>query len=93
MTKDEIKEKVLSLLASVAPEADMKGIRPDVNFRDQIDIDSMDYLNFVIALDDEFQAHIPETDYTKFTTLDACVKMLESRLAVQNNTSAGRERE
>lgn len=83
MTKDETKAKVLTILASIAPEADLESIRPDVNFRDQIDIDSMDYLNFVIALDEEFQAHIPETDYTKFTTLNACVTMLESRLAVQ----------
>jgi acyl carrier protein len=49
-----------------APEANLSAIKPDVNFREQIDLDSMDYLNFVIAPDKEFQANIPETEYTKF---------------------------
>jgi acyl carrier protein len=77
MTKHQIREKVLEILAEIAPEVDLKGIRPDVNFRDQIDIDSMDYLNFVIALDERFQANIPEQDYTRFVTLNACVDQLE----------------
>jgi acyl carrier protein len=76
MTRDEIKAKVLEILGEIAPEADLSAIKPDVNFRDQIDLDSMDYLNFVIALDEEFQANIPETEYTKFVTLNACVEQL-----------------
>ena len=77
MNENEIKEKVLQLLGEIAPEADLSAIKPDVNFREQMDIDSMDYLNFVIALDDEFEVEIPETDYTKFMTLNSCVKQLK----------------
>ena len=76
MIRDEIKTKVLEILGEIAPEADLSAIKPDVNFREQIDLDSMDYLNFVIALDEEFQANIPETEYTKFFTLNACVEQL-----------------
>ena len=49
MTRDEIKEAVLRALSDVAPEADPATLRPDVGLRDQLDIDSMDLLNFVIA--------------------------------------------
>ena len=80
MTREEIRTKVLEVLSEIAPEADLPRIKPDVPFRDQIDIDSMDYLNFVIALDERFEAGIPEQDYTKFVTLNACVEQLESQL-------------
>jgi acyl carrier protein len=78
MTEEEIKTKVLRILGEIAPEAELANIKPDVEFRDQIDLDSMDYLNFVIALDEEFQAAIPETEYTKFISLNACVEELRN---------------
>ena len=80
MTTEEIRTKVLAVLGEIAPEADLSSIKADVPFRDQIDIDSMDYLNFVIALDETFQANIPEEDYTQFVSLNACVERLESSL-------------
>lgn len=80
MTRDEIRDRVLEILEEIAPEADLRAIKPDANFRDQIDLDSMDYLNFVIALDERFDASIPEQDYTKYVTLNACVDQLESLL-------------
>ena len=80
MTEDEIKAKVLRILGEIAPEADLENILPDVDFRRQFELDSMDYLNFVIALDEEFGVPIPETDYTKFINLNACVEFLWSRL-------------
>lgn len=80
MTREEVKAKVLEILGSIAPEADLAAIKPDVNFRDQIDIDSMDYLNFVIALDEEFKANIPEAEYTKFTSLNSCIDRLGNNI-------------
>ena len=74
MTKDEIKATVLRLLGDVAPEADLTRLKPDVGFRDQLDIDSMDFLNFVIALHDTLHVEIPETDYPKVATLNGCVE-------------------
>jgi acyl carrier protein len=47
-------------------------------FRDQLDIDSMDFLNFVIALDEELHLAIPESDYAKLSSLDRSVEFLTS---------------
>jgi acyl carrier protein len=81
MTKDEIKATVLRLLGEIAPEADLMRLKPDVSFRDQLDIDSMDFLNFVIALHETLHVEIPETDYPKVATLEGCVQHLASLLA------------
>lgn len=83
MTDDEIRQVVLRLLALVAPEADMSAIKPDVRLRDQIDIDSMDALNFLISIDAELQVDIPEADYPKLTTLDNIVSYLADALAAR----------
>jgi acyl carrier protein len=76
MNENQIREKVLNLLGEIAPEIELGNIDPKVNFREQIDINSMDYLNFVIALDEEFDVRIPESEYTKFTSLEFCVREL-----------------
>ncbi len=81
MTDDEIKNVVLRLLSQVAPEADMAAIRPGERLRDQIDIDSMDALNFLISIDAELHVDIPEADYPKLTTLDNIVAYLSGALA------------
>jgi acyl carrier protein len=81
MTDDEIREAVLRLLSQVAPEADMSAIQPGVRLRDQIDVDSMDALNFLIAVDAERQVDIPEADYPKLATLDGIVAYVSEALA------------
>lgn len=86
MTKEEIKNKVLWILGGIAPEAASEDLRPEVSFRDQLDLDSMDFLNFVIALDKEFQIEVPEPDYPALMTLTGCVDYLVAALARQNQT-------
>ena len=76
MTKDEIRTVVLRSLGEIAPEADPATIKPDVGFRDQLDLDSMDFLNFVIALHQALGVDIPEADYPRLATLDGCVEYL-----------------
>ena len=78
MTKDKIRETVLRALGRVAPEADLSQIKPDLRIRDQLDIDSMDLLNFVIGLHKELKVDIPEADYPKLSTLDGCIEYLAS---------------
>ncbi len=80
MSPDEIKETVLRLLGQIAPEADLTHLEPAVSFRDQLDIDSMDFLNFVIAVHEALHIDIPETDYAKVATLDGCIGYLTDRL-------------
>lgn len=78
MKTDELQKNVLRILGTIAPEADLSSIRPGVPFRDQLDLDSMDFLNFVIAMHKEFHVDIPEADYAKVATLDGCTAYLES---------------
>jgi acyl carrier protein len=76
MTKNETQEKVLRVLGQIAPEADLTQLKPDRRIRDQLDIDSMDLLNFAIGLHKEFGIDIPEADYPQLATLSGCVSYL-----------------
>jgi acyl carrier protein len=79
MNRDQIRATVLAVLGQIAPEADTAAIDPRLNLRDQLDIDSMDFLNFLIALDKQLHVDIPERDYGQLNTLDACVEYLLAR--------------
>jgi acyl carrier protein len=79
MNREQIRNTVLEVLGQIAPEADPGAIDPNVNLREQLDIDSMDFLNFLIALDKKLQVDIPERDYGQLSTLDACVSYLMER--------------
>jgi acyl carrier protein len=79
MTPDEIRTAVLGILGSIAPEADLGRLEPGVSLRDQLDIDSMDFLNFVVALHKQFRIDVPERDYPHFATLDGCVRYLAAK--------------
>jgi acyl carrier protein len=81
MTKDEIKNTVLRILGGIAPEADLTQINPQVGFREQLDIDSMDLLNFAIGLKKELGVEVPEADYPKVASLDGCVEYVMERHA------------
>jgi acyl carrier protein len=82
MSNDQIKETVLRVLREIAPEADPEHIAPDVDLREQLDIDSMDFLNFVIGVHEELQVEIPEADYPQLVTLDGLVEYLAPRVPV-----------
>jgi acyl carrier protein len=76
VTREEIKTTVLAALATVAPEADPATLDASANLRDQVDLDSMDFLTLLIALGQQFNLEIPESDYPRLTSLDACVDYL-----------------
>jgi acyl carrier protein len=80
VTQDEIRATVLHLLGEIAPEADLETIRGDLDLRDQLDLDSMDQLNFVVSVDHELGVEIPESDYGLLATLDGFVAYLAERL-------------
>ena len=82
MTTDDIRANVLQMLGEVAPEVDPTRIKPDVDFRDQLDLDSMDLLNFVIGVDEQLRVDIPESDYGRLSTLDGFVGYLADRLGI-----------
>jgi acyl carrier protein len=80
-TPDEMRRTVLNLLGEIAPEADLTTLKPDISFRDQLDMDSMDFLNLIVALHQEFHVDLPESDYPQLVTLDGCVSYLERKLS------------
>ena len=79
-TEKEIREVVLRALSNVAPEVDLESIDPQRDLRDQIDIDSVDFLNFVIGMHKELEIEIPDADLPKLATLNSCVEYLVSRV-------------
>ena len=79
MNEQDAKSLVLRTLRRIAPEADLESLEPDVEFREQLDIDSMDFLNLIIGVHEATGFDIPEADYREFETLDSCVAYL-SRL-------------
>jgi acyl carrier protein len=81
MTNDKIREILLRILGEIAPEAELGAIKPNVDLRDQLDVDSMDFENFLIGVDEALGVDIPERDYGRLTTIDACISYLAGRLA------------
>jgi acyl carrier protein len=76
VTRDELRREVLEALAEIAPEASPESLRGDVPLRDQLDLDSMDFLNFLIAVHQRTGVDIPEADYGKLASLDQLVAYL-----------------
>ena len=80
MTADELRATVLRLLGNLAPEADLAGLPPTRNLRDELDLDSMDFLHFVTAVHDTLGIDVPERDYPELATLEKCVDYLRARV-------------
>ena len=80
MTPDDMRAAVLRALSEVAPEADLEHLQPDVRFREQLDIDSMDFLNFITAIHHRLGVEIPELDYPKLVTFDGAVAYIAAKV-------------
>jgi len=78
MTSDEARQLIRSVLHEVAPEADMDDVREGENLQEALDLDSIDFLNFVIGLHEKTSLEIPERDYPELSTVEGCVAYLTS---------------
>ncbi|MCB8982074.1 MAG: acyl carrier protein [Ardenticatenaceae bacterium] len=78
---DQLKTTIFNILGGIAPEADFDTLDPNVNLQETLDIDSFDFLNFLIGLNDELGVEIPEADYGKLVSLNDIVNYLMVRLA------------
>ncbi len=78
MTRDEVQTVVFEAIKHVAPEAEPESVPKDVDFREELDIDSMDFLNFVIAVHEKTGIEIPERDYPKLSSLNKAVGYLQA---------------
>ena len=80
MTSTELQDIVVAALRRVAPELDPAALQRDAPLRDQVDIDSMDFLNFVVALHERLGVDIPDTDYARLSSVDGIVTYLLAKL-------------
>jgi acyl carrier protein len=81
MSTDDIKAAVFRSLGRIAPEADLSALDPTVEIRDQLDIDSFDFLTFIIGLDEALGVEVPESDYPRLATMGGAVAYLDAALA------------
>jgi acyl carrier protein len=81
MTQNDIRAEVLSVLTTIAPEVEVEDIRDDVLLRDQVDLDSMDWLNFLIGIHNRLHVDIPESDYASLRTLTDVVHYVEGHVS------------
>ena len=80
MNEEEIKTIVVQQLQQIAPEIDVSQIDFAIDLREQVDFDSMDILNLVVAIHEATGVEIPEADYPQMVSLDGCIRYLRSRL-------------
>jgi acyl carrier protein len=80
MTGAEIREAVLEILSDISPDEDLSALKDDVSFRDQLDMDSMDFLDIVMELRKRYRIQIPEEDYPELDSMNSTVAYLEPRM-------------
>ncbi|GIK43549.1 MAG: hypothetical protein BroJett011_73820 [Chloroflexota bacterium] len=80
LTEAQIKETIIKLLKRIAPEADFSTLAPTEDIRAALDIDSFDFLQFLIGLNEEVGVEVPEADYGKLVSLQDLVSYLSARM-------------
>jgi len=76
MTDDDARDLIRAVLGEVAPEADLDSVGPDETMQEALDLDSIDFLNFVTGLHERTGLEIPEHDYPELSTVEGCVRYL-----------------
>ncbi len=77
MTPVEIREEILDILGDIAPDEDLSGLVDETAFRDQLELDSMDFLDIVMELRKRYRVQIPEEDYEQLASMASTVAYLE----------------
>jgi acyl carrier protein len=80
MTAAEINKAVLEILADIAPDEDLSNLKDEVPFREQLEMDRMDFLDIVMELRKRYRIQIPEEDYSELASMASTVKYLEPRM-------------
>ncbi|MBQ3351605.1 MAG: acyl carrier protein [Thermoguttaceae bacterium] len=80
MTPAEIREAVLNILEDITPDEDLTQLKDDVPFREQLELDSMDFLDIVMELRKRYRIQIPEDEYKNLVTMDSTVKYLTPKM-------------
>ena len=76
MTKDEIKQIILDIVSEIAPDEDLSNVKPEVALRQQLELDSMDFLDIVMELRKKFGIEVPEEEFPQLASLDSSAEYL-----------------
>lgn len=76
LSNEEVRAKVLDIIADIALDDDVSAIKDEVALRDQLDLDSMDFLDIVMELKKRHKIEVPQEDYTKLASMQSCVEYL-----------------
>jgi len=83
MTNEQIRQAVLQIISVIAPDEDLTHLKSDVPLRDQLELDSMDFLDIVMELRKRYSVEVPEADYGQLASLDSCVAYLTPKLTAK----------
>ncbi|RCX23889.1 acyl carrier protein [Thioalbus denitrificans] len=79
MNREALRAETLDILQEIVPDLEPERLDSKASFRDQFEIDSIDYLNFVLTLEKKLGITIPEVDYPRLSSLDGCLAYLEAK--------------
>jgi acyl carrier protein len=80
MTKEQIRNTILEIIGQIIPDEDLSGLKGDIPIREQVELDSMDFLDIIMELRKRYGIEVPEDDYMQLATLDGCVAYLDPRM-------------
>ena len=76
MTPADIRDEILDILSEIAPDEDLSQLKDDVAFRDQLELDSMDFLDIVMELRKRYRVQVPEEDYGQLASMASTTEYL-----------------
>lgn len=82
-SENDVRREILSVLTTIAPEVEADDITDDALLRDQVDLDSMDWLNFLVGVHKRLNVEVAESDYASLRTLSDVVRYVENRMYQQ----------
>jgi acyl carrier protein len=80
MTKKEVKSVLMEIVAEIIPDEDLTNLKGDIPIREQVELDSMDFLDIIMELRKRYGIEVPEDDYMQLATIDSSVAYLEPRM-------------
>ena len=83
MTKDDCKKLVIDIISDIAPDEDLTAIKPEIKLREQLQLDSMDFLDIVMELRKRHGIEVPEADYPHLASLQSCADYLTPKFAAK----------
>jgi acyl carrier protein len=79
MTATDVRQIVIDIISDIAPDEDLSSLEDSVSLREQLDLDSMDFLDIVMELRKRHKVEVPQEDYPRLATLASCVEYLSPK--------------